>query len=570
MTRRRLSPRVALLLLLALAAVSLPAVAFAESPSNGTALSASDNDPCLACHGEQGEDERLYVDPAQHAASRHGKLACVSCHPGFNAGVHPEEVTQGWRRETKLDVCGDCHAQEMFMYEGSFHGALTLADVNDEAPLCADCHEAHNILSPESPEFRRSITELCTQCHDDREDSYLDSYHGKAFSLGKGDAAVCTDCHEGHRILPSSDPASSLSEENIAGTCAECHPGAGANFAEYKVHVNPRDPRTSLITFLAWVAYIGLITVVFTFAAVHTTLYLYRGNREGLYKRRPRHPRPKRGDTTVHYHRFNIFHRWMHALVMISFMTLVFTGMPLKYKDTSWAQWVMDLFGGVTAAGVYHRVAAVITVVYWTAEMIYMLVMVARSRGKALTSPDSLLFNGKDLRDIVNMFRWFFGKGHKPQFARFTYWEKFDYTSLMIGTVIIGATGFMMWFPLETTKYVSGELLNVALVIHSNEALLAAGVIFIFVHFFSAHLRPEAFPVDKVMFTGSLPADHYREERPLEYSRRVREGTLDEVLHESTVTTGTLIGNVIWWLITAAAILAAVAFTAFAIWSVVD
>ena len=570
MSPRRFASRLALYCLLALATFSVPAVAFAESPSTGTALQPSHNDACLECHGEDAKDERLYVDPAKHAASRHGKLACVSCHLGFNAGVHPEEVTRDWRRQTKLDVCGDCHAREMLMYEGSFHGALTLADVNDEAPLCADCHEAHNILSPESPEFRESITGLCTSCHDDREDSYLDSYHGKAFSLGKEDAAVCTDCHEGHRILPTSDPASSLSDENIAETCASCHPGAGANFAEFKVHVNPRDPRSSLITFLAWVAYIALITAVFTFAAVHTTMYLYRGTREGLYKHRRRQPRHKRGDTIVQYHRFNIFHRWMHVLVMVSFMVLVFTGMPLKYKDTGWAQWTMDLFGGVTAAGIYHRIAAVITVVYWTAEMIYMLVMVARSRGKALTSPDSLLFNGKDLRDIVNMFRWFFGKGHKPQFARFTYWEKFDYTSLMIGTVIIGATGFMMWFPLETTKYVSGELLNVALVIHSNEALLAAGVIFIFVHFFSAHLRPEAFPVDRVMFTGSLPADHYREERPLEYARRVREGTLDEVLHESTVTTGTLIGDVIWWIVTATAILAAVAFTAFTIWSVVD
>ena len=130
-------------------------------------------------------------------------------------------------------------------------------------------------------------------------------------------------------------------------------------------------------------AYIGLITVVFTFAAVHTTLYVYRGSREGLYKRRPRHPRHKRGETSVQFHRFNIFHRWMHFLVIVSFTTLVFTGMPLKYKDTGWAQWIMDLFGGVTAAGVYHRVAAVITVVYWTAEMIYMLVMVVRSRGKA-------------------------------------------------------------------------------------------------------------------------------------------------------------------------------------------
>ena len=158
MTLRRFASRIALLALLVPASVSVSAVALAESPSTGTALQASHNDACLTCHGEDAKEARLYVDPAEHAASRHGKLACVSCHLGFNAGVHPEAVTRDWRRQTKLDVCGDCHAQEMFMYEGSFHGALTLADVDDDAPLCADCHEAHNVLSPESPEFRESIT----------------------------------------------------------------------------------------------------------------------------------------------------------------------------------------------------------------------------------------------------------------------------------------------------------------------------------------------------------------------------------------------------------------------------
>ena len=113
------------------------------------------------------------------------------------------------------------------------------------------------------------------------------------------------------------------------------------------------------------------------------------------------------------------------------------------------------------------------------------------------------MFNKKDLHDIVGMFAWFFGRGPKPQFDRYAYWEKFDYLSLVAGTVIIGVTGFMMWFPMKTTQILPGECLNVALVIHSNEALLAMGVIFIFVHFFSAHLKPETFPLDKVIFTGS-------------------------------------------------------------------
>ena len=132
-----------------------------------------------------------------------------------------------------------------------------------------------------------------------------------------------------------------------------------------------------------------------------------------------------------------------------------------------------------------------------------MVVQVARARGRNVRGPGSMMFNGKDLEDLVGMFAWFFGRGPKPQFDRYTYWEKFDYISLGIGTVIIGATGLMMWFPLKTTELVPGIFLNIALVIHSNEALLAMGVIFIFVHFFSAHLRPESFPIDKVIFTGS-------------------------------------------------------------------
>ena len=277
---------------------------------------------------------------------------------------------------------------------------------------------------------------------------------------------------------------------------------------------------------------------------------------------------PQTVRTRIEYRRFNVFHRWMHFLVFVSFTVLVFTGMPLKYKDTEWARWFMDLFGGVTAAGVYHRIAALVTVFYWTLEFTFMVVMVLRSRGKLLRSPGSLMPGKKDLEDMIGMFAWFFGKGPKPQFDRYTYWEKFDYMSLMAGTVIIGMTGFMMWFPLWFTKVLPGIFLNIALVIHSNEALLAMGVIFIFVHFFSAHLKPESFPLDKVIFTGSLPVEHYKAERPLEYARRVREGTLDDVLVEKTITWKTYVADTIWWIITLIAGFCAILMTAFIIWSI--
>jgi predicted CXXCH cytochrome family protein len=556
--------------------------------TGGSALSPSGNEECFRCHGVKpvdgkitvdgqsypavidvdGQPKSIYVDRKIQSNSRHGQLACISCHLGFNAGEHSPEVTQGWLKTAKFLACGDCHGGEMKMYDQSFHGNLVITKDSDKAPLCGDCHDAHDIIPPGTAAFRAQEMELCGRCHEDAKETYLDSYHGKAYLLGSDRTAVCSQCHGGHRILPADDPESTVSRQNVVATCSKCHPGANANFADFRSHVNPQDPRSSWQIWIFWIAYVVLITAVFSFAAVHTSLYIYRGAKEGLYSRKKH--RDHIGDVRIEYRRFNVFHRWMHFLVIVSFTVLVFTGMPLKYKDTPWAQWFMDLFGGVTAAGIYHRMAAIVTVGYFTAELLYMIITVTRARGRNIRTPGSIMFNMKDLHDIVGMFAWFFGKGPKPQFDRYAYWEKFDYISLGIGTVIIGLTGFMMWFPLKTTELLPGIFLNIALVIHSSEALLAMGVIFIFVHFFSAHLKPESFPIDKVIFTGSLPVDHYREERPLEYARHVREGTLDQVLVERKVTWKTLLGDAIWWTITLIMGFAALLMTVFIIWSVFD
>jgi hypothetical protein len=111
---------------------------------------------------------------------------------------------------------------------------------------------------------------------------------------------------------------------------------------------------------------------------------------------------------------------------------------------------------------------------------------------------------GKDFTDFVGNFRWFLYLGRRPRFDRWTYWEKFDYFAVFWGVAIIGFSGLVLWFPQFFTTFLPGWFLNAAHVVHSDEALLATGFIFIF-HFFHTHLRPETFPLDPVIFTGRIP-----------------------------------------------------------------
>lgn len=94
---------------------------------------------------------------------------------------------------------------------------------------------------------------------------------------------------------------------------------------------------------------------------------------------------------------------------------------------------------------------------------------------------------------------------------------------------IIGLSGLVMWFPVGITRVFPGWIVNVAHVIHSDEALLAAGFIFTF-HFFNNHFRPEKFPLDLVMFSGRLTEDEMLHERGRQYERLSNSGELDKLL----------------------------------------
>ena len=293
MTGRRIA--VALGALVAALWLGTAGTAAAATSTAQSALNDRSNDDCFRCHGQQvmrgqtinvdGQKKSIFVNRAVYDASRHGKLACTSCHIGFKPGPHGADQTQAWLVTAKLTACENCHADVFDMYRGSFHGNLVLGESSGKAPVCADCHVAHNITPPDSPAFRASIDPLCARCHAEQLKTYLGSYHGKAHYLGDAQTAICTDCHGGHKILPPSNPASKVSQQNLVATCAQCHPGANENFAGFMVHVDPQSPSSSFAVWTFYALYIMLIAVVFTFGLVHTALYIYRGIKDGLYER---------------------------------------------------------------------------------------------------------------------------------------------------------------------------------------------------------------------------------------------------------------------------------------------
>ena len=179
--------------------------------------------------------------------------------------------------------------------------------------------------------------------------------------------------------------------------------------------------------------------------------------------------------------------------MIISFLGLAITGMTLKFSYLAWAQLASALMGGFETVGYIHRLCAVLTFIYFITHIYFLFVQkreVKMTWAKFLLDDDSMLPNKNDAKDAWATLKWFIGIGPRPQYGRWTYWEKFDYFAVFWGVGIIGCTGLMLWFPEFFTLFLPGWIINVATIIHSDEALLAVAFIFT-VHFFNTHFRPD-------------------------------------------------------------------------------
>jgi cytochrome b subunit of formate dehydrogenase/uncharacterized protein with PIN domain len=450
---------------------------------------------CADCHTAHGELPK--ADPASSVNPRNVAATCAQCHRGiyeqFEASVHAPGVT---RTKQKL-------------------------------PTCADCHSAHTIGRAERPDFKLEVMSSCGNCHRDLAETYFDTYHGKVSKLGYTKTAKCYDCHGAHDILPAEDPRSHLSRQNIVETCRSCHPGATRRFAGYLTHATHHDPRKYPALFFVFWGMTGLLVGTFVLAGAHTLAWLPRSL---AYRRMLKATHAL--ESPQHVRRFPKLYRNLHIMVITSFIALALTGMTLKFSYAPWAFWLARLFGGFEAAGVIHRIGAVVTFAYFGIHLVD-LFRRKRESGKSwvrfVTGPSGMVFSPTDLKEFVGSFKWFLGQGARPTYGRWTYWEKFDYFAVFWGVAVIGLSGLLLWFPTFFTRLLPGWLLNVATIIHSDEALLAVGFIFT-VHFFNTHFRPEKFPMDTVIFTGTIPLDEFKQDRPREYEELVKSGRLEEHL----------------------------------------
>jgi len=228
----------------------------------------------------------------------------------------------------------------------------------------------------------------------------------------------------------------------------------------------------------------------------------------------------------TYYLRLNLYHRILHGMVIVSFLGLAMTGLPLKYAETGWGHWLSWALGGPFTAGYLHRVFAIVTFLYFVLHLAYVARLILRGRSGVFWGPDSMVPQPRDVTQFFQHLRYFLGLGRRPRFGRWTYWEKFDYWAVFWGIAIIGSSGLLLWFPTVFARYLPGWTFNLAVLIHSDEALLAVGFIFS-VHFFNANLRPEKFPMDPVIFTGRIDEEHFRLEHPEEYERLRAEDRLE-------------------------------------------
>ena len=219
-------------------------------------------------------------------------------------------------------------------------------------------------------------------------------------------------------------------------------------------------------------------------------------------------PRPDR------FPRFSLWQRFEHWLLVLSFVTLLLTGLPQKYDDAAFSASIIDILGSVTTARFLHRIAACIFVIESVVHAGEIGVSVLKRRFRP-----TMVITPQDFLDAINMLRYSVGlTPHRPRFDRFDYRQKFEYWGILFGAIMMISTGAVLWFPTIVTRLLPGELVPAAKEMHSGEALLAMLVVLIW-HFYDVILCPTVLPLDTAMITGKISRERLMHEHPREYER---------------------------------------------------
>jgi len=475
---------------------------------------------CVECHSTGGlltdEYVKLASPAQQYARSVHGvaneeagengisgAATCTDCHGVHDLKGHNDPGS----RINRLNVsstCGECHEEVRSEYDRSIHGRALAAGVGD-SPTCTDCHGEHLILRPDDPDAGtyagHVAVDLCGDCHNDPTiiakynlqegvvHSYTDSYHGWATRRDHGHAATCVSCHSAHLVLPKADPESSVSEAGVVATCAQCHEGATAAFAQSYNHV-AASSATNAGRRIVTTVYISLIIFVIGAMALHNAIIV---NFYLVEKRRA----DRRGRGVVRFDRKQIF---QHAGLALSFIVLVLTGFALRYPDVWWVQYSGIGLLSEPARGTIHRVAGVVMIL---TSIYHMWYVTAVRRGR--TEIRAMAPSFQDIKDFgANIAFHTWRRRDRARFSRYDYTQKAEYWAVVWGTVVMVITGFVLWFPMWATGWAPAWIVSISETVHFYEALLATLAIIVW-HFFFVMFHPEVYPMSFIWLTGKMP-----------------------------------------------------------------
>ncbi|MBI4849554.1 MAG: hypothetical protein HY808_13435 [Nitrospirae bacterium] len=254
-----------------------------------------------------------------------------------------------------------------------------------------------------------------------------------------------------------------------------------------------------------------------------------------------RYPAIKIKDGKRYFYRFTMNQRIQHIILAWSVVTLVLTGMPLKFSNSAWAPYLYALFGGIKAAPIVHITTGVILLILFVYHIGYLAYVIYKKQILPLKQKEGLSLmkvliilakqplvpNLKDAFDIRDLMKYlFFLTNKRPDGDNFTWKEKFDYWAPFWGMIIIGLSGLIIWNKELATHIVPGWFLNFSLIAHSDEALLAALFLFIW-HWYNVHFSISVFPMGTVFLTGYMSEELMAEEHYEHYVKVMKEAGLE-------------------------------------------
>jgi len=211
---------------------------------------------------------------------------------------------------------------------------------------------------------------------------------------------------------------------------------------------------------------------------------------------------PDTSDNRANIRRFSAYRIIEHLTLIALFVVLAATGLSQRFYTLGISQSIILALGGIDSTRVLHHLAAVLFTVFTFQHILVNCIGIIFEQWDT-----SMLITFKDAQDAVHNVRYYLGMADQPmRGGRYSYKEKFIYWLILLGGIQQILTGFILWFPVATTKYLPGQFIPAAKAVHTNDAMLIFLLIGIW-HIYDSMFSPEVFPLNKSIFTGYVAKD---------------------------------------------------------------